>query len=96
MRGVEIGRVNEGFKSSAYRAVAVGFVHLGLEVFYLFGFLLQVGLHVGLPLHGALQLRLQHVLLVSQLRVHLHEALQLLLELHNTHIQRSTTGPDMV
>lgn len=72
----------------AYRAVAVGSVQLCLEVFYLFVLLFQVGLHVSLPLHSGPQLGLHHILLVSQLRIHLHEALQLLLELDtHTHTQ---------
>lgn len=65
-----------------YRAVAISSVQLCLEVFYLLAFLLQVSLHVSLPLHGALQLGLQHILLVSQLCIHFHEAVQLLLKLH--------------
>lgn len=64
-----------------YEAVAAGSVQLLPQVLDLFAPLLQVGLHVGLPLHRALQLGLQDVLLVPQLAVHLHEALQLLLEL---------------
>lgn len=73
--------VNESGLCRTYKAVAVGSVQLLPQVLDLFAPLLQVGLHVGLPLHGALQLGLQDVLLVPQLAVHLHEALQLLLEL---------------
>lgn len=47
----------------AYRLYA-GSVQLCGQAFNLFGFLLQVGLHVGLPLHRAPQLGLQNVLLV--------------------------------
>lgn len=73
--------VNETGLCRTYEAVAVGSVQLLPQVLDLFAPLLQVGLHVGLPLHRALQLGLQDVLLVPQLAVHLHEALQLLLEL---------------
>lgn len=76
-----VDKMKEKSTKRAYRAVAVGAVQLCLEIFYLFAFLLQIRLHVGLPLHGALELSLQHILLVSQLCVHLHEAVQLLLEL---------------
>lgn len=65
---------------------AVVSVHLRLQLFDHLDFLFQVGLHVGLSLHRALELGLQHVLLVSQLRVHFHEAFQLLLELHGEHM----------
>lgn len=73
--------VNETGLCRTYEAVAVGSVQLLPQVLDLLAPLLQVGLHVGLPLHRALQLGLQDVLLVPQLAVHLHEALQLLLEL---------------
>lgn len=66
---------------NAYRLSAVGSGQLRRQAFDRFGFLLQVSLHVGLPLHGAPQLGLQNVLLVVQLSVHFHETFQLLLEL---------------
>lgn len=83
------------FVNETYEAVAVGSVQLLPQVLDLFAPLLQVGLHVGLPLHRALQLGLQDVLLVPQLAVHLHEALQLLLELRGVrtgiHYRKETT-----
>lgn len=64
-----------------YRVFDVGFIQLHGQVLNHFGFLLQVGLHVSLPLHGAPQLGLKNILLVVQLCVHFHETLQLLLKL---------------